>query len=234
MTAPWFFFEDLPAAGGVVHIPRDEARHALGSKRLGPGDELTLFDGRGGVSTGQIGAERTTDGSVSVTVGPRREVPPHEPRIHLGAAVPKGDRFSTLIEVAASMGVAEFTALDCERSVVSLSDSLRGRAERLAAEACKQARNAWLPAIAGPTPLAEWVQQQRERGIEVIAADPTGTALGAVTSDCAMAIGPEGGFSPPELTALRAAGARLVSLGTNILRIELAACALLAAARVPR
>ena len=234
MTAPWFFIEDLPVAGGAVHIPRDEARHALGSKRLGPGDELTLFDGRGGVSTGRIGADRTTDGSVSVAVDPRRESPPQKPRIHLGTAIPKGDRFGTLIEVVASMGVAEFTALDCERSVVSLSDALRARAERLSIEACKQSRNAWLPAISGPTPLAQWAQQQRQRGLEVIAADPSGAAIGAVTADCALAIGPEGGFSPAELMAMRTAGVRMASLGSNILRIELAACALLAAARMPR
>ena len=45
-----------------------------------------------------------------------------------------------------------------------------------------------------------------------------------------LVIGPEGDFTAEELAQLTSAGAQLVSLGTNRLRVETAAIALLAAA----
>jgi hypothetical protein len=45
MSAAWFHVPSLPDAG-IVWIPKDEAKHALGARRLGPGDAVTLFDGK--------------------------------------------------------------------------------------------------------------------------------------------------------------------------------------------
>ena len=46
---------------------------------------------------------------------------------------------------------------------------------------------------------------------------------------CVLVVGPEGGFVPFEVERLRAAGARLVALGTRPLRVETAVVALLGA-----
>lgn len=47
-----------------------------------------------------------------------------------------------------------------------------------------------------------------------------------------MIIGPEGDFTMKELELLTSHGARLVSLGSNRLRVETAAIAMMAAAQV--
>ena len=44
--------------------------------------------------------------------------------------------------------------------------------------------------------------------------------------DCALAVGPEGGFTDDEVAVARASGWRVVGLGLRILRIETAAIAL--------
>jgi 16S rRNA (uracil1498-N3)-methyltransferase len=48
--------------------------------------------------------------------------------------------------------------------------------------------------------------------------------------DCAVAVGPEGGFTDAEVEAARAAGWRPVGLGPRILRVETAALVLAALA----
>ena len=44
-----------------------------------------------------------------------------------------------------------------------------------------------------------------------------------------LAVGPEGGFAPAEVVAAQSAGWQIVDLGPRILRIETAACYLIAA-----
>jgi 16S rRNA (uracil1498-N3)-methyltransferase len=70
----------------------------------------------------------------------------------------------------------------------------------------------------------------------VIVADPSGASPREVLAtladeqpprSLAIAIGPEGGFAEIEVAAARSAGALVVNLGPNILRIETAALAAL-------
>ena len=62
---------------------------------------------------------------------------------------------------------------------------------------------------------------------------PIATALAAEAQPIIAAVGPEGGFSPAELAAARAAGWQAVSLGTRILRVETAAVTMAAWAGIP-
>ena len=58
MSTPWFHVTSLPAAGDSIVLDRDEAKHALGVRRLGAGDGVTVFDGRGGIAEATITGER--------------------------------------------------------------------------------------------------------------------------------------------------------------------------------
>ena len=93
MSAAWFHVPSL-SDSGIVWIPKDEAKHALGARRLGPGDAVTLFDGAGHVGTernrgrrwlqiavdGQAHHERHVDGvqGQGEEVEPIREQRPEE------------------------------------------------------------------------------------------------------------------------------------------------------------
>ena len=55
----------------------------------------------------------------------------------------------------------------------------------------------------------------------ILAEVPKGT-------DCALFIGPEGGFDPEEIERLKEAGAEIITLGPRILRTETAGMAVLA------
>ena len=58
------------------------------------------------------------------------------------------------------------------------------------------------------------------------------SSAGRISSPASFLIGPEGGFTEAELQAVEALGVRRVSLGSAILRIELAVSCVLANARL--
>ena len=236
MAAPRFLIERIPVAGGTAWLPREEARHALGSRRLGAGDPVELVDGRGGLAHAQVGSSRDHDGNLAVEVSEVRHVPRPRPAIHVATAIPKGDRLSTLLDASGELAVESLTPLRCERSVVP-ADRLGGeRSERILVEAMKQSRGLWCTEIRPPSDPAAFVRHASAAGHRVMLLDPAGAPLAQAAQGAesiALLIGPEGGFSPSELDQAGASAER-ASLGPGILRIELAvavACGAIRAAQ---
>lgn len=239
MSSPWFFAEHIPSAGEAVTLAADEARHATAARRLALGDTLTLFDGNGGLAQAAIVALPTRAQALALRVQSRTQVPAPVRHIHVAAALPKGDRAATLIDMTTQLGMNAFTPLVCTHSVVVPTRA--DRWQRICIEACKQSRRAWLPQLyAAASPLAA-IQAFRSISADsagcVLFAHPGGRALAVAdvsASRCLLLIGPEGGFSEEEVASMTAAGAARIDLGAGILRVETATVALLAALSLPR
>lgn len=228
MSDPLFYAPAVPGIGHTVTLGAEEAQHAAGSRRLHAGDTLWLFDGRGSLARTTVIALDRRGRSVELRVEERREEAAPARRLHLACALPKGDRQSVLLDMATQLGMTDFTPLRCERSVVTANANSAERWTRVCLSACKQSRRLFLPALhpeftPGALPLAG----------PALLAHPDGgalrTALPGVQASLTLLVGPEGGFTETELRSFEAAGARRVSLGSSILRIESAAIALLAA-----
>jgi 16S rRNA (uracil1498-N3)-methyltransferase len=191
--------------------PGDDALHHLArALRLRRGELVTVTDGAGAWRT----CEFAGDG-----VAPRGEVqrePVPDPQLTIAVAPPKGDRLDWLVAKCTEIGVDRLVLLDAERSVVRWSGARAerqlARLRRISVEAALQSRRVWLPDISGPLATLDVLPG-------VAAAEPGGRRLGG--TDTAVAVGPEGGWTPDEL----AAAADTVSLGTNVLRVETAAVA---------
>jgi 16S rRNA (uracil1498-N3)-methyltransferase len=225
MAAPRFLIERIPASGETAWLPREEARHALSSRRLGAGDPIELVDGRGGLALACVGNDRDRDGNLAVQVSEVRHAPRPQPSLHVATAVPKGDRLSSLLDAAGELAVESLTPLDCERSVVP-ADRLGGeRPTRILVEAMKQSRGLWCTEIRPPSDPVTFARQAHAAGRRVLLLDPAGPPLVHAVHDAAsiaLLVGPEGGFSETELAQILFAGATRASLGSGILRIELA------------
>ncbi|HKQ29849.1 MAG TPA: RsmE family RNA methyltransferase, partial [Burkholderiales bacterium] len=140
----------------------------------------------------------------------------------------KGERASVLFDMATQLGVASFTPLLCERSVVDPGTGTLERLRRVCLEACKQSRRTYLPEVHAPAKLADALARD---GIKWIA-HPTGKPLGGLSpasQPLTLLVGPEGGFTDQEIGDAERDGAECVALGHTILRIEAAAVALVAA-----
>jgi len=237
MADPFFFCADLAGDSDRVRLTPDESRHLSGARRYRPGDKLWLTDGKGTVAHGRL-VEAEKSGAW-IEVRERRQETPPSPAIHLACALPKGDRQSTLLDMATQLGMARFTPLMCDRSVVTAAN--HQRLQRICLEACKQSRRAHLPSLGDARTPENYMDnaQVASTAVWIAHAAPQATALAtllrepsAVPPVLSLMIGPEGGFSPTEIEVLAAKGGRLVTLGASVLRIETAAIGMLAAIRL--
>jgi 16S rRNA (uracil1498-N3)-methyltransferase len=142
------------------------------------------------------------------------------------------------IEKATELGVARITPILARRTEKHLSLAAPKRAERwrrIALEASKQSRRTDIPGIADPITLKVALDQEQSPTrillSETEQATPLSAALAAATSaETALAIGPEGGWTPEEMALFTAHHWTPVTLGPRILRAETAAIAAIAIA----
>ena len=232
MSCPWFHVPSVPVPGSSVALDRDEAKHALGVRRLGAGDVVVVFDGRGSAADAALTGERDRDGAPVVRVGAARSVPRPEPDIVAGVAPPKGDRWATALDMLGQLGVRAVVPIEAEHAVVDAAGINRARAERILLEAAKQSRAGWTCELAAHAGLAAFVERMVAEGRTVFLADQGGAPMpSAVPARVAFAVGPEGGFTAAEASAALAAGAVRVAIGTQVLRVETAAVAFASALR---
>lgn len=211
-----------------VELEGDEAHHLLRVLRLGEGDEVVLFDGRGRAARAVV----TTVAPGRVGLEPRAEAPTGESPLPLtvGVAMPKADKMSLVVQKLTELGAVRIVPLVTERGEASAERTRRSlpRFRRIAVEACKQCGRSRLPEIDAPEALEELlVDVEASRASAVLAAHPGAPPLeppeGA--GPLLVLVGPEGGWSEAELELLERGGARLFGLGPRTLRTETAAIA---------
>lgn len=234
MSKPRAFVETDLLQGDRVLLTGDGYHHVRRVLRLGPGDELELFDGAGLVAQAVV-AEAPERELVLRIEQQHRVAPLPGPAVTLLCAELKGDKMDFLVQKATELGVDRFVPVTTQRSVGRPAAKARERrhARRLkvAREACRQSGRAYLPEVHASQPLAEALAIHRGPDAFVLwessAARGLATALGAAsgTEARALLVGPEGGFADEEVALARDHGFCEVTLGPLILRAETAALA---------
>jgi 16S rRNA (uracil1498-N3)-methyltransferase len=226
-----FFAPALDPGDAVVRLPRGEAEHLTRVLRLGVGDVVSVFDGRGHEYRGRVvQADRQ---EVSVQLGDRIEAAT-EPAVALtlAQAVLKGDRMDDVVRDAVMLGVAAVQPLVTRRAETTIAALLRGgrrdRWQRLALASAKQSRRAVLPDIRLPLTFEAYLGEPNPELLLMLVEPGAGTdtdTLSAlrserIPSEAAILVGPEGGWSEEERAAARERGCRLVTLGRRTLRAD--------------
>jgi 16S rRNA (uracil1498-N3)-methyltransferase len=223
------FYLAAPPQAGRAALVGDEARHLSRVLRARIGDEVRVFDGRGGEWIARVAAIGRDD--VALDLGPPVPGRPAPGRsLTLAVALPKGDRQKWLVEKLTELGVARLVPLLTARGVAEATPSAVERLHRGVIEACKQCGRNTLMEIGEPTTLESLAA--RHPDARRLIAHPDGEPLpggcAAATQAIVAAVGPEGGFTDDELAAAAQHAFSRVSLGPLILRIETAAIALAA------
>lgn len=213
--------------GATVRLDDDEAHH-LRVRRASAGEPITAYDGVGGIGHGALEAAGK---GFAVTLVAVTSAPPPVPLV-LAVAAGDRDRFLRLAEQCTEFGATSLIPLVTQR-VGSVETRLRepalAKARLRARAACKQSGNPWATVVQPFTTLEELPPGGPH--CEWLLADPTGEPLGAhaLPSACGWLIGPEGGFTPAELTyAAAELRARRTWLAPHLLRFETAAVSALA------
>jgi 16S rRNA (uracil1498-N3)-methyltransferase len=216
---------------------------------LKPGDIVELLDNLGSAFAASITAidrDRTT----LRIEGPVETMPEPAAQITVAQALGKADKFEQVVQHGTEIGAAVFVPVRAERCVVSVDSSpnrtasRRARWTQIAREAAQQCGRCRIPAVTAPVRALELFRQAESAsdadlpdslcsGAELrlllhtdLEAATIRNVLNSLTErpgTVAIAIGPEGGWSPDEVIAARESGWLEVSLGSYVLRTETAA-----------
>jgi 16S rRNA (uracil1498-N3)-methyltransferase len=206
---------------GSIALEPAEAHHLRDVLRLAEGAAVELFDDAGQTATAVI--LHVNPANVVVQVESIESTASGGPRVTVAAAVPKGDRADWMVEKLTELGVSRFIPLVTERSVtVPAGKNKIQRWERIAIEAAKQSRRAGVMSIAPLTPLDQAIATASP-GIFLSTAGETVPLNSTTENDPTLFVGPEGGWSDPEMDRMRSAGFSAAALTSSILRVETAA-----------
>ncbi|MDR0932488.1 MAG: 16S rRNA (uracil(1498)-N(3))-methyltransferase [Victivallales bacterium] len=219
-----FFTEKFARDGEYAMLLDRERDHLFKTLRAKVGDQVELFDGRGGRMLGVVSEQR------SVKINFAEQCPVPQKKLHLCCAVPKRAKFDTLLKQAAELGVWSILLIECERSVAKPEGSERWHV--LLQEGCKQSKNPFLPQIESPIPLSARLQELKNAQITpFFGAIRSEERMSGCGRELAWLVGPEGGFTDAEESLMRSFGVRGLNLGPYVLRLETAAVCGLAVLR---
>jgi 16S rRNA (uracil1498-N3)-methyltransferase len=229
--APRFYADAALRAGGNCLLPETAAHHAVHVLRLRAGDEVIVFNGRGGEFAGRIAAIERLRISIDLLQhrAVEREAPLH---VTLVQAVSAGEKMDSTVRKAVELGVAAIQPVLATRSVArpkgERAESRREHWQKVVIAACEQCGRNRIPEVKPLLPLQDY---RPEDGTKLLLSPRSELPLSkAEKSDrYIVAAGPEAGFDAEEEAALAAHGFVPVKLGARVLRTETAALAAVAA-----
>ena len=230
-------FVPLPEPAPTEVTLSGERRHYLVHVlRLGEGASFEVFDGTGRAFDARV-ASLDAD-AVRLVLGEARRAPARR-EVGIVQGLPKGDKLELVLQKGTELGATSFHPVAAARSVVKLepkrAEERTTRWAKIVEEAARQCRRNDVPVVHAPRPLLEAARALAPTtALLVLDEEESAVPLGEAFRSCApgspvaLVVGPEGGLSREEVSALRALGARPVTLGRLILRTETAALAALA------
>src|SRR5205814_9517613 len=147
---PRFFLDAPLRAGTSVLLPEDSAHHAVHVLRVHAGDEVTLFNGRGGEYAARIASIQRL--KVLVDVLAHRAIERESPlRMVLVQGVSSGERMDFTVRKAVELGVAEIQPMLATASVArpkgERAASRHAHWQKVAISACEQCGRNRIPTV---------------------------------------------------------------------------------------
>jgi 16S rRNA (uracil1498-N3)-methyltransferase len=226
-----------PTTHATASLTGDQAAHLARVLRAQPGQIYDVV-ANGFLHRAEI--THVSDSEVLFTLHEELESDAALP-LHLLLAVFKFDHMEWAIEKATELGIARITPILARRTEKHLAQSALKRSDRwrrIALESSKQSRRTNIPTIADPIALKPALELETSATRILLSETEQTTTLTAALnaarssqeSDTALAIGPEGGWTPEEMTLFTQHAWQSVTLGPRILRAETAAIAAIAIA----
>jgi 16S rRNA (uracil1498-N3)-methyltransferase len=230
---PRFYLDAPLRAGGVCTLSEDAAHHAVHVLRLREGDEVTLFNGRGGEFAARIASMQRL--RISIDLLQHHAVERESPlRVTLVQGVSAGERMDATVRKAVELGVAQVQPVLAARSVArpkgDRAENRRSHWQKIVISACEQCGRNRVPEVQAVLPLKDY--RAVSLGVKILLSPTAQRPLSKTPlqgNDFVLAAGPEAGFTAEEEAALVEAGFAPAALGSRILRTETAAVAALAA-----
>src|SRR4029077_8789032 len=232
-----FYLPPGDCQSGSLTLTGREAHHAQHVLRVTPGDKVAVLDGAGHEFLCEVQAGHRDH--IQLAVLKTNTVPPPPGQITLLQGIPKGKIIETIIQKATELGVSRIVPLLSERVTTRLDDQSAAQKaakwQQVAVEAIKQCGAAWLPKIETPLAPKTYLARREKFDLPLIASLQPGSrhareyfkdfqkTQNRPPASVCVAVGPEGDFTPEEVSAFESTGARPITLGRLVLRSETAA-----------
>ena len=221
------FYVDAPLrAGGVCALSEDAAHHAIHVLRLREGEDVTLFNGRGGEFAARIASIQRL--RLSIDLLQHRAVERESPlRLTLVQGMSAGEKMDSTVRKAVELGVAEVQPVLAARSVArpkgDRAENRRAHWQKVVIAACEQCGRNRVPEVHALIALSDYRPSASAMRILLspLAQQPL-SKLSLQGSDFVVAAGPEAGFTSEEEAALVSSGFVPALLGPRVLRTETA------------
>lgn len=219
---------------GTITLDENESSHAVRVCRACVGDVLQLSDGVGHFADAVI--EVADAKACVVRVDTVIESERARPKVSLGIACLKDDALEEVVFHAAQTEIDKIIFLRTDFSQEPKNSDLKKtvrRAELKSLVSLKQSKKAWMTAIEGPVEFDKWLASYQgdlilcdiygERQLNLSGG---GSGANENTAPITLLVGPEGGFSPREIEAIKTfqnGKVHLLNLGNTRLRARTAA-----------
>jgi 16S rRNA (uracil1498-N3)-methyltransferase len=227
------FYIDRPHDDTAILVDPVQLHHIRDVLRLKTGDKAVICDKEGREYTGVI--MKMDKKQAEFKLSPLHKKPASNVALTIACAIPKGSRMDDIIDSLTQLGVARIVPLQTERVVVRL-DAARAKARqerwlKIAQSAAQQCGRSNITAISPVTDIADAISNSSGFDLKLI---PHLSGERKLIKDIIaekqpksiiVLIGPEGDFTPAEVTMALSNGFIPVSLGDTVLRVATAAIA---------
>ncbi len=230
----YFLCEKIRSADETFLIDGPDTRHMKNVLRLGPGDMIGLYDGRGMEYTATI--ETVLPEGIQVRVLSGQPSQGESPlTVTVAQAMLKDRKMDRIVRQLTELGVCEWLPFSSQHAIPKPDQRrLAARSERwkrISREAIKQCRRGRVMKIRPAVSFEKMLDEGQPYDLRVVfyESEPAFLSCESVLTQTGVlrriftAIGPEGGFSTAEIEAARAAGFVIAGLGPRILRADTAA-----------
>ena len=218
--------------GRNLTISGSRAHYLSRVLRVVPGQAIVLFNGDGC----DYAADVVRPGKNELILAINSRLPATAEsglKITVAQALSRGERMDQTLQKCTELGVAAFQPLISERVEVRLKAEKLSRRighwQGVVISACEQSGRAVVPEVLEPMQLSDWLTRPTPCSRLVLqpGADKP-LAAEKYTDPLELVVGPEGGFTEPEMELMCSKGVQAVSLGPRVLRTETAAPAAVA------
>jgi 16S rRNA (uracil1498-N3)-methyltransferase len=227
LSLPFFYTDPISTLDNIVVLNEENSKHIVQVLRMQNGKQIKLTDGFGNIFLAEITDAHKKKCIVKITERTYQESPANKVCIAV-SPVKNNSRLEWFLEKATEIGVTEIVLLMCERTEKQhiRMDRMKG----ILISAMLQSQQAWLPTLEEPKKYLEYVKSVQSTNKFIAHCEEENklslksflSTLQPFNSSTVL-IGPEGDFTPQEITLALENNFTPVALGETRLRTETAA-----------
>lgn len=236
---PKFFVDNEQVDNGKIAIIGNDVNHIKNVLRMKVGDTFNVCDNNSNNYIVQINRFEKEE-IICDILQECSNTAESNVKVHIYQGLPKADKMELIIQKSVELGVEKITPVEMKRCVVKLDskDKIKkiDRWQKIAEVAAKQSGRDIIPEICSVKNIKEIIDEFEEYDLIILCyenekntflKDVLKTVAQKDLLKIAVIIGPEGGIDISEVEIMENNGAKVVSLGSRILRTETVGLSLL-------